>query len=232
MSKAPRKKPPARLRRWRGIALRVVVVVVAIPLVLAPIYWIVPPVSTLMVFTRLTDGPIKRDWVAFDDIAPSLVASVMMSEDGRFCEHAGVDWHELGKVIDDDSGHPRGASTIAMQTARNLFLWTSRSYVRKAIEIPLALYIDFVWSKRRLMEIYLNVVQWGPDTFGIEAAARHYFNRSAKRLTAGQSALLAVTLPNPYTRDPGHPTHNLRSLARIIAQRARASGAYIKCLYP
>jgi monofunctional biosynthetic peptidoglycan transglycosylase len=123
-----------------------------------------------------------------------------MSEDGRFCTHHGVDWQEMGKVLDDSDGPSRGASTIPMQTVKNLFLWTSRSYIRKAFEIPLAFYADAIWTKRRTMEIYLNVVEWGPNVFGAEAAARHYFKRSAKTLSLQQAALSPAGLPPAPSR--------------------------------
>lgn len=232
------KQPDGRrslLRRvpWRPLG-GVLLVLVLIPVVLAPLYKVVNPISTLMIWDRLTTGPIERTWVPLDAMAKSLVVSVMVSEDSRFCEHHGVDWQALGSVIDtaDETDRPRGASTIAMQTARNLFLWTSRSYVRKALEIPLALYIDFVLGKRRLMEIYLNIAEFGPGIFGVEAAAEHYFHRPAKALTAGQAALMAVTLPNPAERDPARPSSLQRELARTVAARARVAGPYIVCLYP
>ena len=158
--------------------------------------------------------------MSFDEIAKVLVVSVLVSEDGRFCAHRGVDWGELDEVLEDPDGPSRGASTIAMQTVRNLFLWTSPSYVRKGLEIPLALYADAIWTKRRTMEIYLNIAEWGPNIFGIEAAAQHHFGRSAKDLTASQSALLAVTLPNPRVRNPARPSGLMRSLARTVAARA------------
>ena len=226
--------PPRQSRRrrlWRTILI-VVVVVLLLPVVLVPIYSVIPPISTLMVSTRLVDGPIDRQWVAFDDIAKVAVVSVMVSEDARFCGHGGVDWQELNKVLDNPDGPSRGASTIAMQTVRNLFLWQAPSYFRKALEIPLALYADLVWSKRRTMEIYLNVAEWGPNVFGIEAAAQHHFGRSAKELTANQAALLAVTLPNPRVRDPANPSRTMKSLARTVAARAKLAGGYIECLYP
>ncbi|MEX0853847.1 MAG: monofunctional biosynthetic peptidoglycan transglycosylase [Bauldia sp.] len=227
---------PVRLRRtlsrlWR-IAWRTAVVLALVPVVLVPLYRIVPPVSTLMITTWLTGQPVARTWVSLRAIAPSLVASVIMSEDGRFCEHRGVDWAEIGKVIDEADDRPRGASTIAMQSAKNLFLWQSRSYLRKALEIPIALYADLIWGKEREIEIYLNVVEWGPAIFGIEAAARHYFGTSAKALTARQAALLAVTLPNPGVRDPRRPSRLMETLAGTVAQRARFSGAYVDCLSP
>lgn len=177
-------------------------------------------------------GDVERDWVPLAKISPTLVASVIMSEDGKFCSHHGVDWDELSKVLDRSADRPRGASTIAMQAVKNLFLWNSRSYLRKAVEMPIALYADLVWGKYREMEVYLNIVEWGPGIFGAEAASQHYFKRGADSLTASQAALLAASLPNPIARDPGHPGPGLRDLARTIAARARMAGAYIDCLYP
>ncbi len=206
-------------------------VLVLIPVVLVPVYWVVPPISTLMIYDRLF-GPVERTWVPLEQMAASLPASVVMSEDGKFCEHWGVDWSELFKVVDRSRGPNRGASTVSMQVVKNLFLWTSRSYIRKALEIPLALYADLVWSKQRMMEIYLNVVEWGPGVFGAEAAAQRYFNRSAKALTPGQAALMVAALPNPLERDPSKPNRFLRARAQVIAARARGAGAYINCLGP
>ena len=228
--------PPAKaswLRRLWRIAWRVVVVLVLIPLVLVPVYRLVPPVSTLMAYEFVArHGSVQRTWEPLDKIAPILAISVMMSEDARFCSHHGVDWTELDAVIDRPGGPARGASTIAMQAAKNLFLWPTRSYLRKSVEMPVALYADFVWGKRREMEIYLNIVEWGPGVFGAEAAARTYFNRSAATLTASQAALLAAALPNPIERNPAHPSAGVRSIAGTIAARARGAGAYIDCLYP
>jgi monofunctional biosynthetic peptidoglycan transglycosylase len=221
-----------RRRIWR-VVRRILLVLVLIPTILVPVYRFVPAASTLMIFEWVTSlGAIKRTWMPFEEISRVLVASVIMSEDGKFCTHNGVDWSELGKVLDRSAGPNRGASTIAMQLAKNLFLWPSRSYLRKAIEMPIALYADLLWGKKREMEIYLNVVEWGPGVFGAEAAARHYFKRDAKALTAGQAALLAAALPNPAARDPARPTRQMQAIARTIAARAQASGAYIDCLYP
>lgn len=221
---------PGRLARIWRLLWRVALIVVLLPVVLIPVYRLVPPVSTLMVYSALTGQGMDRTWVPLDEIAPALVASVLMAEDGQFCAHGGVDWDELAKVIEDEDERPRGASTIAMQTVKNLFLWQSRSYVRKAIEIPLALYADFVWGKARTMEIYLNVVEWGPGVFGAEAAARFYFGRSAAELNDGEAALLAATLPNPGVRNPADPGPRLASMARRIEGRAAQAGAYLSCL--
>lgn len=117
-----------------------------------------------------------------------------------------------------------------MQMVKNLFLWNGRSYLRKGLEFPLALIADAVLSKKRIMEIYLNIAEWGPGIYGIEAAARHYFKRSAAKLTARQAALLAVTLPNPALRNPAKPTRNMQRIARIVAGRAMRSGPYVTCV--
>jgi monofunctional biosynthetic peptidoglycan transglycosylase len=223
------KSGPAR-PLWKRIA-RVAVIVALVPVVLVPIYRIVRPVSLLMIAEFVTGTRVERTWAPLDAIAPALVASVVMSEDGKFCAHHGVDWEELNKVITDEDGPSRGASTVAMQTVKNLFLWPSYlTYVRKAIEIPLALWGDLVWGKRRTMELYLNVAEFGPGIFGAEAAARHYFRRPAKELTAGQAALLTAALPNPRARDAARPSAAMRNRAASIASQAAVAGAYIDCL--
>lgn len=217
-------------RRLAWLAALLALFFAAIPLALTPIYKYAAPVSTLMIYQRLVDGPVAHQWMSLDEIAPSLIASVVMSEDGQFCNHRGVDWQELDKALDDLDERPRGASTIAMQTVKNLFLWTSRSVFRKAIEIPLALYADAVLGKRRLMEIYLNIAEFSPGIFGAEAAAQHFFGRDASNLTRAQSARLTAVLPSPETRDPGNPSRGVAARSRTIAAQARIAGAYIVCL--
>ncbi len=190
------------------------------------------PVSTLMLRDLVLLRGYDRQWVNFEDISPALVQSVMMSEDGQFCAHGGVDWEALDSVIDDalEGERTRGASTIAMQTVKNLYLWPSRSYIRKLLEVPLAMSVDAVWSKRRTMEIYLNIAQWGPDIYGIGAASERYFGVSAAKLSRRQAAYLAVALPNPIERNPSKPSRGMSRLAGIVEKRAAQSGAYIKCL--
>ena len=136
-------------------------------------------------------------------------------------------------MIDDalEGEATRGASTIPMQTAKNLFLPSSRSVMRKVVEIPLAMWMDLLWSKRRMMEIYLNIAEWAPGVYGVEAASQAYFGVPAADLSARQAALLAVTLPNPVKRNAANPSRGMNRLARIIEKRASQSGAYIKCLY-
>nr|WP_252192942.1 monofunctional biosynthetic peptidoglycan transglycosylase [Rhizobium sp. CSW-27] len=191
------------------------------------------PVSTLMLADLARFQGYDRRWVGFDAIAPVLVQSVMMSEDGQFCFHDGVDWVQMRGVVEDalDGEATRGASTIPMQTSKNLFLWNGRSFLRKALELPLAMWADLVWSKRRMMETYLNVAEWGPGIYGVEAAARHYFGVPAAQLSRRQAALLAVALPNPFTRVASKPGRGMQRLASLVERRARASGEYIRCLY-
>jgi monofunctional biosynthetic peptidoglycan transglycosylase len=145
-----------------------------------------------------------------------------------------VDWGALHEVVEeaekDEDSPSRGASTIPMQTAKNLFLWPSRSYIRKGIEIPLALLIDLAWSKRRILEIYLNIAEWGDGIFGAEAAARHYFHKSADRLDAREAALLATALPNPRLRNPARPSPRHAGLAARIMAHARVAGSLVRCV--
>ncbi len=223
------------LKRWvrRGIA--VLFVMALIPAVLTFLYLpsFVHPVSTLMLKDLATFSGYDRRWVSIDDVAPVLAHSVIMSEDGQFCFHRGVDLGELKGVVDDAlAGEAtRGASTITMQTVKNLFLWARPlATVRKLVELPLAVYFDAVMPKRRIMEIYLNVAEWGPGIYGIEAAAQHHFGISAKQLSRRQAALLAVTLPNPIERNPAKPGPGLKRLANLIERRAGRSGAYVGCL--
>lgn len=211
------------------------VVLGLIPAVLTLVYLphFVHPVSTLMLKDLATFQGYDRRWVALNEVAPVLMHSVIMSEDGQFCSHRGVDWAELNAVIDDAlSGEAmRGASTITMQTVKNLYLWhRPLGTLRKAVEVPLAIYFDAVLSKPRILEIYLNIAEWGPNIYGIEAAAQHYFDKPARSLTARQAALLAVTLPNPYDRDPARPGPGLKRLASIIQQRAANADSHVKCL--
>ena len=222
-------------RRWRQL-LAVLLVVLLLPYALILLYTpnLVHPVSTLMLRDLVTFSGYDRRWVPFEQISPHLVRSVMSSEDGQFCMHAGVDWVQMRGVVDDalEGEATRGASTIPMQTAKNLFLWNGRSFLRKGMELPLALAADFVWSKKRLMEIYLNIAEWGLGSIDAGAAAQYHFGVPAAKLNRRQAALLAVSLPNPITRNAGKPGRGLKRLAAMIERRAGASGDYITCLYP
>lgn len=197
---------------------------------LAFAYLYVTPTSTLMLAREIEGKPVERVYAPLAEISPNLRAAVIASEDALFCRHHGVDWGALREVIDDadEDGPSRGASTITMQTAKNLFLWPARSAIRKAIEIPLALLIDLIWPKRRVLEVYLNIAEWGDGIFGAEAAAQRYFQKTADRLDLRQAALLASALPNPHLRDPARPSRQLSRRAATIMARAR--GADTACV--
>jgi monofunctional biosynthetic peptidoglycan transglycosylase len=222
----------AWLRRAVALLIRFILVAIIAVLVLGLAYRFVTPVSTLMLGRWATLRPVERVTVPLDAIAPSLPMAVIASEDARFCVHHGVDWGALREVIEEaeDDAPSRGASTIAMQTAKNLFLWPGRSYIRKGLELPIALYLDLVLGKRRLMEIYLNVAEWGAGVFGAEAAARRYFGKSARHLTRGEAALLAAALPNPRRRNASRPSATHRALANRLL--VRMEGANRGCLQP
>lgn len=203
------------------------------PLVLTLLYAVVPPVSTPMVARWLTLRPVDRAWVPLDTVAPALPQAVIVSEDQRFCQHHGVDWDAMRLVFREagEDGPGRGASTLTMQVAKNLFLWQGLAYVRKPFEIVLAHWIDLVWTKRRVMEVYLNIAEWGPDgVFGAEAGARRAFGKSARTLGSREAALMAAALPNPVLRDPRKPSRRAAAHAAIIAGRARGGAALAGCL--
>jgi monofunctional biosynthetic peptidoglycan transglycosylase len=195
-----------------------------------------PPVSSLMIGRFLAGEGIDYQWRSLRSMSPELAKAVITSEDARFCEHQGIDWGAVQEVVeeafDGDEQPIRGASTIAMQTAKNLFLWEGRSLVRKALEAPLALWIDAVWPKRRIMEVYLNIAEWAPGTYGAEAAARRHFGKSASALTRREAALLASVLPNPIKRSAGRPSRGVRRKATLIEQRVKTMGALLNCVKP
>lgn len=228
------KKEDRRLLLHR--LFKIMIFLAALPLVLMVVYRpsFVHPPSTLMLADLALFQGYDRQWVPLDQISPHLIRSVMMSEDGQFCGHNGVDWVQMRSVIDDalDGEETRGASTITMQTVKNLYLWNSRSFIRKGMEIPFALTANVLWSKRRTMELYLNVAEWGPGIYGAQAASLHHFKVPASKLTASQAALLAASLPNPIARNAGKPGPGLRRLAAMVERRARNAGPYITCLDP
>ncbi len=224
-------RPPLarRIRRWlqRGL-----IALLLLPPVLTLLYAVVPPVSTLMLGRYLQGLWVERDYVPLSAISPHLVRSVIASEDARFCQHNGIDWEALDRQIEalNEGERPRGASTITMQIAKNLFLWNDRDYVRKALELPLALMLDAMLTKRRLIEIYLNIAEWGEGVFGAEAAARAWFGKPASELTRTEAARLATALPNPLARNPARPRPGHDRLARVNRGRAAAIDPHLGCL--
>ncbi len=217
--------PEGPLRRLLKILVLCVVLAVIAPFLLTMLYTIVNPPAMPVLRRELAGRSVAQEWVRLDAIAPAAVQAVIMAEDARFCLHYGVDLAQMRIVINDalEGGRPRGASTLTMQTVKNLFLWPQRDYLRKAVELPLAVYMDFVMRKRRIIEIYLNVAQFGPAIYGIEAAAQHYFDRPAAALTREQALALATTLPAPSVRDPRKPGRRQRAaMAHVTRELDRA----------
>ena len=246
MSPQPRKAPPAPapsppstaprrpLWRWLRFAVVAILLVLLIPYALVPLYRVVDPVSTLMLWRHAKGARVERTVVPIERIDPGLPRAVVAAEDASFCTHHGIDLRQVREAVvkADGIAEARGGSTITQQLAKNLFLWQGRSFVRKGLELPLALWIDLVIPKRRQIEIYLNVVEWGPNgEFGAEAAARRAFGKSARQLTPQEAALLAATLPNPVRRNPRQPGPGLRRLTGIYMARA-ASDKGSACLKP
>jgi monofunctional glycosyltransferase len=205
--------------------LLILVVVLALPYLLAPLYRAGHPVSTLMVWRWLKGEPVSRQWIDLHAMSPYLPRSVAAAEDAKFCLHHGIDWDALNDAIEDaEEGEVAGGgSTITQQVAKNLFLWQGRSFVRKALEFPLALWIDFVLPKQRILEIYLNIAELGPSgQFGVNAGAEYAFGRPASNLTPHEAALLASILPNPIKRSARNPGPGVRRLAGTYMVRAQS----------
>ncbi len=226
------KTTPLRRLAFRVVA--VIVVLLLIPYAIAPFYRVVDPVSTPMLWRWVTGAPVTRTVVPLDRIAPALPLTVIVAEDASFCHNHGIDLGAMREALqqsDEDLADARGASTITQQTVKNLFLWPGRSFVRKALEIPLAIWLTLVLPKRRILEIYLNIAEWGPNgQFGAEAAARWAFGKSARDLTAYEAAELAAILPNPVRRSARVPSLLVRRLAVLYAQRAAAHPALDACV--
>jgi monofunctional biosynthetic peptidoglycan transglycosylase len=222
-------------RHFRQIALWVGLIVLLAPPALLLIYRFVPVPITPLMLIRLAQGEgLAKDWVPLGRIAPALAESVVASEDNQFCAHWGFDWAALeGEAKAYLAGeHARGASTISQQTAKNLFLWPDRSVLRKLFEAPLTLELELLWPKRRIIEVYLNVIELGPGVYGAEAAARRYFARPAAKLSRREAALLAAVLPNPRKSSPARPSRYLESRVRTIETRIEQLGPMLECVRP
>ena len=222
-----------RLSRPVRTLLLAVLGLILLPYLLTPVYAVVEPVSTMMIWRRIVGEPVVRTYVPLSRISPNLQLAVIIAEDGRFCDHYGVDFQGLQAAIDsaDNIEDMRGGSTITQQVVKNLFLWNSRSYVRKALEFPLALWVDLVLSKRRILEIYLNVAEWGPSgQFGVEAGSEYAFHKPARDLSRYQAALLAAVLPNPHDRNARRPGPGLRRLAGLYEARSGRSPQAAACV--
>ncbi len=224
--KSARKRAGLTLRdllRWAGRGLAALV---GLWLFFVLLFTVVNPVVTpYMIAESWRQGGISRDWVDLEQMAPDLARSVVAAEDANFCLHWGFDMRAIRAALDEGAG--RGASTLTQQVVKNVFLWQGRSWPRKALEAVMTPVVELVWTKRRIVEVYLNVAETGKGVFGVEAAARTYFGRSAADLRPGQAALIAAALPDPKGRNPARPSGFLRGRAAEIADGAatiRADG--------
>jgi monofunctional biosynthetic peptidoglycan transglycosylase len=222
------------LRRLLRIVVLVAIIVLALPYVVAPLYRVINPVSTPMLWRWAIRAPVERSFVPISQISPALPITVIGAEDGSFCSNRGIDLGAMREAIeqsDDDLGVSRGASTITQQVAKNLFLWNGRSFVRKALELPLALWLNLVLPKRRVLEIYLNIAEWGPNgQFGAEAGARWAFGHSARTLSAREAAEMAAILPNPAVRSARTPNALVRRLTGVYEHRAATYPRLNRCV--
>ena len=234
----PRRAPSARPgRRWLRRLLRpllkallVVLVVLAVgPAVVLVAYRFVPvPATPLMVIRAIEGEGWSRDWVPLEEISPHLARAAIAAEDNLFCQHGGIDWQAVQQAWSEyQSGDRlRGASTITMQTARNILLWPGGGFVRKGYEAYIALQMDLFWPKRRIMEVYLNIAEWAPGVYGAEAAAQTHFGRPAAELSRAQAAALAAVLPSPRRWSPNTGSQR----ARTINGRVDQLGPLLDCL--
>ncbi len=195
-----------------------------------------PPISAFMLGFLLDSSskPLRHDWVDLEKISPLMPLAVIASEDQTFLNHWGFDLNAISSAIEDyQQGEGlRGASTISQQTAKNLFLWNGRQFIRKIFEAGITLCIELSWDKHRVMEVYLNIAEFGEGIYGIEAASRYYFGISAKQLSLTQAALLASSLPNPKKFNPSRPTNYMWKRVNWITQQMRQLGgtAYVSRL--
>jgi monofunctional biosynthetic peptidoglycan transglycosylase len=185
------------------------------------VYRLVPPPITILMLQRAAEGRgLQRQWRPLERISPRLVRAVIASEDARFCSHQGFDANAIRRALANNERRPnriRGGSTISQQTAKNVFLWPHRDWVRKGMEAYFTVLIETLWGKRRIMEVYLNTIEMGPGVYGAQAAARHYFNVDADALSPAQAARLAAILPNPIHYQPRGQRYVARRAGRIGA---------------
>jgi monofunctional glycosyltransferase len=224
-----------RLRRrvTRGTVVRVLLALLLLPTVLLLLYRLVPPPATPLMLVRLAQGEgLAKDWRPLEAMAPHLPRAVIAAEDNLFCTHAGFDWPALRQQVDRALAgeRARGASTISMQTVKNVLLWPGRDPVRKLLEAALTPQLELLWSKRRIMEVYLNVAETGPGLYGAEAAARRYFKKPASALTRREAALIAAILPNPRLWSPARPTRYIARRAQTIERRIEQLGPLLDCV--
>jgi len=218
----------SRFQRFKSILLKFVLALVVLPVLPVLLFrFVAPPVSALMIERRVESwfekgsySPTYR-WVSIDKISPAMSVAVIAAEDQNFLQHYGFDWQAIQRAINHNerSARTRGASTLTQQTAKNLFLWSGRSWVRKSAEAYLTALLEAWWSKRRILETYLNIVEFGDGIYGVEAASQRYFRKPASRLSVEEAALLAAVLPNPRRFKVNAPSGYVRERQQWIVQQ-------------
>ncbi|MEJ2514263.1 MAG: monofunctional biosynthetic peptidoglycan transglycosylase [Gammaproteobacteria bacterium] len=205
---------------WLGLSLVLVL----------PLRWLNPATSAFMLQARQDGFEVRWEWADWDAIAPAMAIAAVAAEDQRFPSHHGFDLHAIRSVLQAEGGPGRGASTISQQVAKNLWLWPGRSWLRKGLEAWLTVCVEALWPKRRILEIYLNAAEFGAGLFGVEAAARHYFGKSAATLSPEEAARLAAVLPAPRRMNPAEPGPYVRERSRWIMEQVRGLGgpAYLR----
>jgi len=218
-----------KVAKWLMMALAAALLV---PAAIVVLYRVVPPPLTPLMLIR--GGSWQYDWVPLKSISTSLARSVLTAEDEAFCTHNGFDTKAIQKALDDymddDGGTLRGGSSISQQTAKNVLLWPGRTWLRKGLESGLTVYLEALWSKRRIMEVYLNIAEWGPGIYGAQAAAKYHFKKNASDLTPYEAALLAAVLPSPRKWSPSSPGPYVRGRAETLVGRAARLGPLAACL--
>ncbi|WP_369058175.1 monofunctional biosynthetic peptidoglycan transglycosylase [Caulobacter sp. 73W] len=218
-------KPKTRFGRMIGMALMVLLLVGVVgPVLTVIVYRFVPPPVTFLMIQRMFEGKgLDRKWIALDDMSPALPRAVIAAEDAKFCQHNGFDFTAMQKAMKNNERRPskiRGGSTISQQTAKNVFLWPQRSYVRKGLEAYFTVLIETIWGKKRIMEVYLNSIEMGPGIYGAEAAAQRYFRVSAADLSGAQAARMAAILPSPLKWKAAKPGPYVKRRSRKITAAA------------
>ena len=202
MSRKRRRRKRRKRAAWLVLAL-----VISLPiLIVLPWRWLEPPESAFMMRSRAAGAEIHHQWVPWPAISPSLPIAVVAAEDQKFPEHRGFDTESIRSALEENGSKGRGASTISQQVVKNLYLWPGRSWVRKGIEAYLTVFLETLWPKQRILEVYLNIAELGPGIFGAEAAAQGFFGKPASELTAREAALLAAVLPSPKRMSPARPS--------------------------
>jgi monofunctional biosynthetic peptidoglycan transglycosylase len=203
-----------------------VAVFLLLSIALVTLFRDVPPPATPLMLLRVVEGyGIDRSWRGLDRISPFLLKAVIAGEDQKFCHHRGFDWDAIGEAWEDyepGRNRLRGASTISMQTAKNVFLWPGRDWLRKGLEAYFTELIELAWGKQRIIEVYLNVIEWGPGIYGAEAASEHYFHKPAAELSPYEAVRLAAVLPDPLDRSASKPSPAVTARSRVITEQIPA----------